>query len=187
MIKFVAPGVNEIPVKDDDDTAILNEDGSPKLDENDKPMFDDSRRTVTRNDWINWAEPAWMDIRETDTLRVRGTKEEDDTRHICPLQLPVIDRLVKLYSNANELVFSPFAGIGSEGVIALRNGRRFLGCELKRAYYKTACTNMRLELERLLDAPAAIEEVVERPIESEGIGDTCEDSEYSGYLWDAVI
>lgn len=149
LIKFIAPGVNAVPIRDPDDIPILDAEGNPVLDENGRPTYDDSRRTVSRNDWINWAEPAWMDIRETDTLKVRGTKEEDDTRHICPLQLPVIDRLVKLFSNPGETVFSPFAGIGSEGVIALRNGRKFLGCELKKAYYLTACANLRVEEERI--------------------------------------
>lgn len=149
LIKFIAPGVNAVPIRDPDDIPILDAEGNPVLDENGRPTYDDSRRTVSRNDWINWAEPAWMDIRETDTLKVRGTKEEDDTRHICPLQLPVIDRLVKLFSNPGETVFSPFAGIGSEGVIALRNGRKFLGCELKSAYYLTACANLRIEEERI--------------------------------------
>lgn len=101
----------------------------------------DSENEVSRNDWIAWAESAWLDIRETDTLNVIGTKGENDTRHICPLQLGVIDRLVRLYTNPNEIVFSPFAGIGSELYIALKNGRRAYGCELKDEYLQTAQRN----------------------------------------------
>lgn len=97
---------------------------------------------VSRCQWIDWAEAAWMDIRETNTLNVRGTKGEDDTKHICPLQLDVIERCIRLYSNPGELVFSPFTGIGSEGYMALKLGRRFYGCELKDEYHKTASKNL---------------------------------------------
>jgi hypothetical protein len=68
------------------------------------------------NEWIDWAECCWGDIRETNTLNVKEARSEEDTKHICPLQLDVIDRLVRLYSNPGEVVFSPFTGIGSEGV-----------------------------------------------------------------------
>ena len=96
---------------------------------------------VSRNEWISWAECCW-DVRETDTLNLKGTKGPDDTKHICPLQLGVVDRLIRLYSNRGEIVFSPFAGIGSEGYQALKQGRRFYGCELKKEYYKTALRNL---------------------------------------------
>lgn len=116
LLKFRAPGENAVPVE--------------------------SEGEVSRNDWIRWAEACWDDIRETDTLNVRGTKGTDDTRHICPLQLGVIDRIVRLFSNPGELVFSPFAGIGSEGYVALQLGRRFYGCELKDEYFQAATTNL---------------------------------------------
>jgi len=96
---------------------------------------------VSRNEWISWAEAAWIDIRETDTLNKEEGRGEDDTKHICPLQLEVIDRLIRLYSDPGELVFSPFTGIGSEGYTALRRGRRFYGCELKDEYYRAALKN----------------------------------------------
>lgn len=102
----------------------------------------DGEGQISRNEWIQWAECTWMDIKETDTLNVRGTKSENDTKHICPLQLGVIDRLVRLYSNEGEVVFSPFAGIGSEGYQAILRGRRFLGCELKQEYYEKAGQNL---------------------------------------------
>lgn len=97
---------------------------------------------VSRNEWIQWAECCWTDIRETDTLNVKEGRGDDDTKHICPLQLGVIDRLVRLYSNPGELVFSPFAGIGSEGFISVKRGRRFYGCELKDEYHHAALKNL---------------------------------------------
>ena len=101
----------------------------------------DSAAQVSRNDWIEWAEPCWQDIRETDTLNVMDGRGEDDTKHICPLQLGVIDRLVRLFSNPGEVVFSPFAGIGSEGYCALLLDRKFYGCEIKDEYYAAAISN----------------------------------------------
>jgi len=116
LLKFVVPGDNEIPVVGDDQ--------------------------VTRDDWIRWAEAAWTDIRETDTLNVAAGRGENDTKHICPLQLEVIRRLVKLYTNPGEIVFSPFAGIGSEGVESVKHHRRFYGCEIKTEYVKAARANI---------------------------------------------
>lgn len=97
---------------------------------------------VDNETWIKWAEPVWWDISETDTLNARAGRDEADERHICPLQLPLIERCVRLWSNRGELVLSPFAGIGSEGVVSVRNGRDFIGIELKRSYWQTACENL---------------------------------------------
>lgn len=94
---------------------------------------------VTNEEWILWAHPVWYDIRESDTLNVAVARSQEDERHMCPLQLPVIERCVRLYSNAGETVFSPFAGIGSEGFEALRHHRKFIGIELKPEYYRVAC------------------------------------------------
>lgn len=116
LLKFRAPGENAVPV--------------------------DSGDQVSRNNWIEWAEPCWSDIRETDTLNVAEGRGENDTKHICPLQLGVIERLVRLYSNPGELVFSPFAGIGSEGYVSLKLGRRFYGVELKSEYHAAALVNL---------------------------------------------
>jgi hypothetical protein len=116
LIKFRAPGDNSIAV--------------------------DSEGEVSRNEWIDWAECCWGDIKETDTLNVREARSEEDTRHICPLQLGVIDRVVRLYTNPGELVFSPFTGIGSEGYVSLQRGRRFYGCELKPEYHAQAMKNL---------------------------------------------
>lgn len=92
--------------------------------------------------WQQYASPVWMDINPSDTLQYRSAREHNDERHICPLQLEVIRRAVKLWSNPGDTVWSPFAGIGSEGFVALEMGRKFLGSELKRSYYQQACRNL---------------------------------------------
>src|SRR5262249_16797812 len=89
-----------------------------------------------------YASPVWMDIDPSDTLQYRSAREHDDERHICPLQLEVIRRCVNLWTNPGDIVWSPFMGIGSEGVVALEMGRRFIGAELKASYYEQACRNL---------------------------------------------
>jgi len=112
-----------------------------------------AKNQVSRNDWIDWAEGCWHDIQETDTLNTAAAKSEDDTKHICPLQLEVIRRCVLLFSNPGEIVFSPFTGIGSEGYVAvggkspktgksIKDARRFYGCELKDEYFSQANRNL---------------------------------------------
>lgn len=92
--------------------------------------------------WQRIAEPVWTDIDPSDTLQKESAREDDDERHICPLQLEVIRRAVRLWTNPDEIVLSPFAGIGSEGYVALEEGRRFVGVELKESYYKQAALNL---------------------------------------------
>lgn len=92
--------------------------------------------------WQKYASPVWDDIRETDTLNFREGRDNDDERHICPLQLDVIERCLQLWSLPDDIVWSPFMGIGSEGYMSLKLGRRFVGAELKSSYYKLACRNM---------------------------------------------
>lgn len=98
---------------------------------------------IDNNEWIEWARPIWYGIRESDTLNVREGRANDDDRHICPLQLGTIERCVRLWSNPGELIFSPFAGIGSEGYQAVLSGRRFLGVELKPEYFRAGTVNLR--------------------------------------------
>lgn len=128
LIKLRKPGVNEVKI--------------------------DSEGQISRNEWIKWAEGCWDDISETDTLNTKAAKSEDDTKHICPLQLEVIRRCVLLFSNPGEIVFSPFTGIGSEGYMsiggrsektknAIRDPRRFYGCELKPEYHAQALKNLK--------------------------------------------
>jgi hypothetical protein len=93
--------------------------------------------------WQQWASPVWMDVNQTRTLNVRAAREVNDERHICPLQLDVIERCLVLWSNKGDLVFSPFTGIGSEGVCSVKLGRRFVGTELKESYWKQACGYLR--------------------------------------------
>lgn len=93
--------------------------------------------------WQQWASPVWSDINPSDTLQYMSAREDEDERHICPLQLEVIRRCVRLWSNKGDLVLSPFTGIGSEGYVALQEKRRFTGAELKPSYFRQAVTNLR--------------------------------------------
>ena len=86
---------------------------------------------------------VWMDINPSDTLQRESAREENDERHICPLQLQVIERGIELWSNPNDVVLSPFAGIGSECYVAVKMGRRAIGIELKESYYKQAVLNVK--------------------------------------------
>lgn len=92
--------------------------------------------------WQRYASPVWMDINPSDTLQFREARESDDERHICPLQIQVIERAMKLWSKPGDTVLSPFMGIGSEGYVALKMGRRFVGYELKESYYNLAVRNL---------------------------------------------
>lgn len=132
LIKFRKPGTNETPIN--------------------------TKGQVSRNDWIKWAEGCWDDILETDTLNTKVAKSPEDVRHICPLQLEVIRRCVLLYTDPGELVFSPFAGIGSEGFMSLGgrspktkktipDARRFYGCELKPEYHAQCLKNLTAAVE----------------------------------------
>ena len=92
--------------------------------------------------WQRYASPVWFDIRQQEVLEYIDARSEKDERHICPLQLDVIRRCVELWSNPGDLVLSPFTGIGSEGYVALEQGRKFVGVELKREYFETAVRNL---------------------------------------------
>lgn len=92
--------------------------------------------------WQHYASPVWMDVNASDTLQYESAREFEDERHICPLQLPVIDRAIELWTNPDDVVLSPFMGIGSEGYEAIKLGRRFVGFELKESYYKQAAANL---------------------------------------------
>jgi len=92
--------------------------------------------------WQRYASPVWMDINPSRTLQFKTARESDDERHICPLQLDVIERAMELWSNPGDLVFSPFTGIGSEGYVSIEMGRKFVGSELKRSYWELAKRNL---------------------------------------------
>jgi len=93
--------------------------------------------------WQRWASPVWMDIDQSDTLQFRSVRENEDERHLCPLQLEPIRRCLTLYSNPGDVVFDPFGGIGSTGVVALHNNRKTVIAELKEVYWKQAVANLR--------------------------------------------
>lgn len=94
--------------------------------------------------WDYEFSPCWWDINQTDTLNVAAARDGRDERHICPLQLPVIERLVDLYTNPDDIVFTPFMGIASEVYQAVKMGRRGIGIELKESYFKCAVENMEM-------------------------------------------
>lgn len=138
LLQFVKPGDNPIPIRaliDHTDPKLHNPDG-----------------WLTREEWIEWASAIWWNakrgtpdggIRESDVLDgVKAAKDADDEKHLCPLQLGVIERCVKLWSAPGDLVLSPFMGIGSEGFKALELGRMFVGFELKPSYFRVACENL---------------------------------------------
>ena len=93
--------------------------------------------------WQEWANPVWRDTRGTDVLNAE--REPGDEKHICPLPLDLIERCISLWSNPGDIVLSPFMGIGSEGAVALRLGRKFVGVELKDSYFRQACRHLQAE------------------------------------------
>ena len=123
--------------------------------DNDVPIQPD----ISNETWIDWASPVWREIPEMATLNPGSGAENADERHICPLQLPIIERAVRLWSNPGELVLSPFAGIGSEGYVSVLQGRKFVGCELKPSYWQTAVDNLR-RAEEEASVPSLFDEAV---------------------------
>lgn len=117
LLKFKAPGENPDPVEH-------------------------SKEDLPVGTWQKYASPVWMDIDMGKTLQYRSAREEEDERHICPLQLEVIERAIHLWSKKGDVVLSPFAGIGSEGYEAIRLGRKFVGVELKESYFRLAAKNL---------------------------------------------
>lgn len=101
--------------------------------------------------WQRYASPVWFDINQSDTLNVAEGRDPDDIKHICALQLGVIERALELWSKKGDLVCSPFSGIGSEGYVSLKMGRRFLGSELKPAYWRAAIRNLDSATKQTMD------------------------------------
>jgi hypothetical protein len=123
ILVFRKPGENAVPIRSDE---------------------------VNNEDWIERARPIWYGIRESATLNAAEAREERDERHIAALQLETIRRCILLWSNKDEFVLDPFAGIGSTGYVAVQNDRRFIGCELKRSYYEAAIRNIERADSRLV-------------------------------------
>lgn len=107
-----------------------------------EPVKNLNKSNFPLDTWQKWASPVWMDIKRTDVLNNREGTDMGDEKHIAPLQLEVIHRLVNLYSNEGEVVFTPFLGIGSEIYKSVQNNRKGIGIELKDSYFETACKNV---------------------------------------------
>ena len=138
LVVMRKPGDNPDPVRhyrDEEECAEVCE--SEELD-----YEEESQRIFPVQKWQQYASPVWMDINPSRTLNFKDGKDEDDVKHICPLQLDVIERAIDLWTNPGDLIFSPFTGIGSEAYTAVNMGRRFIGSELKPSYYHKALKNM---------------------------------------------
>lgn len=113
-----------------------------------------THETFPVNVWQNYASPVWMDIRQSDTLQKKSARDDKDERHICPLQLEVIQRCIELWTNPNDIVFDPFGGIGSTAYVALTLGRRAISSELKESYFKQMKGNVEEALNHgIMDCP----------------------------------
>lgn len=127
---FRKPGVNPSPVEGEFDRWIGD------------PAAFRSEGRLSIDVWQRYASPVWMDIDMSNTLQYTTARDSSDERHICPLQLDVIERCLELWSNPGDIVLSPFMGIGSEGYMSILNGRRFVGVELKKSYFDVAVKNL---------------------------------------------
>ena len=133
LLAFRNAGENTIPVTHPE--GLESYAGSDEM-----PRADGIKRS--HNIWRAYASPVWMDIRQTNTLNAKTAREADDEKHLCPLQLDVIERALTLWSNPGEVIFTPFMGVGSEVYGAVLNGRKGMGAELKTAYYNQAVRNL---------------------------------------------
>lgn len=139
LVVMMKPGDNPRPISHEHDELAATTNGKPLA-------------------WQKYASPVWMDINPSDTLQYTSARDHEDERHICPLQLEVTRRAIRLWSHKDDVVWSPFAGIGSEGYVALQEGRKFIGAELKASYFRQAVENLRaatmrqLSLAHLLDS-----------------------------------
>lgn len=123
-------------------TPIAHPDGLTKYCGSDDPSFGQEGIKKSHFIWRSYASPVWMDIRQTLTLDARKARDPEDEKHVCPLQLDVIERACVLWSNPGETVLTPFMGVGSEVYGAVINGRRGIGIELKPSYYRQAVKNL---------------------------------------------
>lgn len=134
LLAFRNKGTNAVPIN--------HPDGLMKYCGSNDPSRGCSGIKKSHNIWRAYASPVWMDIRQTNTLNAKCARESDDEKHLCPLQLDVIERACVLWSNPGEVVLTPFMGVGSECYGAVINGRKAIGIELKTAYYRQAVKNM---------------------------------------------
>lgn len=117
LLTFIKPGDNEKPIHHTPEQFPLDQ-------------------------WQEWASPVWMSVDQSNVLNVQAAREPGDERHLCPLQLDVIERALIMWSNPGDVVLSPFMGIGSEGVVSLKLGRKFIGTELKESYWRQSVKNL---------------------------------------------
>jgi len=160
VLVFKKPGENKVPIRTDDGrfqtyVPMHEFDKFPRTPEgfNEHWGFDpeskyDRLEQYSHMVWQRYASPVWMDVSQTNVLQYTTARDQNDEKHICPLQLDVIERLILLYSNVGEEVFSPFGGIGSEGYQALRMGRKSISIELKQSYFNTNVKNHRNAIEQ---------------------------------------
>lgn len=140
LVTMRAPG--EIA---DDDKVRHYRDEAELLDcceKEEKDYAEQELNLLPVQEWQQLASPVWMDINPSDTLQYKSAREHDDERHICPLQLEVIRRGIKLWTNPGDVVLTPFLGIGSEVYTAVEMGRRGIGAELKESYFSQAAKNI---------------------------------------------
>lgn len=132
LITMMKPGINEEPIAHEKGFTSFIGENEPE------------GGTFSHNVWRRYASPVWMDINQSNTLNKMSAREEKDERHICPLQLDVIARAIELWSNPNDVILDPFAGIASTLYQALSMGRRGVGIELKESYYTQAVLNCKV-------------------------------------------
>lgn len=130
LVAMRKPGENTTPVSHPDGLTDFYGENPPV------------KGVLSHERWRRYASPVWMDINQSRTLQYASARENDDEKHICPLQLDVIDRALTLWSSEGDVVLSPFMGIGSEGYEALKMERKFIGIELKSSYYRLAVRNL---------------------------------------------
>jgi DNA modification methylase len=140
LITFRKPGDNAKPIthKPNGFQSYIGEQ-APKVPKH--PVA--AKNKFSHEVWQRYASPVWTDISQSKTLQYRAAREQNDERHIAPLQLQVVERALELWSKPNDLVLSPFMGIGTEGYVALKTGRRFIGVELKPSYWSMAVKNLK--------------------------------------------
>jgi DNA modification methylase len=139
LITFRKPG--------DNPELISHKEGFTEYIGDEKPLLG-KNSVLSHHIWRKYASPVWMDINQSNTLQYRSVREEKDEKHICPLQLDVIRRAVELWTNENDIVLSPFGGIGSEPVVAVEMDRRAVAIELKESYYKQMKANLKNAVSR---------------------------------------
>lgn len=138
LVTMRKPGLNDKPIRHYRDEKELME----CCNREELNPVDEEENIFPVEMWQKYASPVWMDINQSRTLNFRAGRDEDDQKHICPLQLDVIERAMRLWTAPGDTVFSPFTGIGSEGYVAVQMGRKFIGSELKKSYFDLAVKNL---------------------------------------------